>query len=376
MELHRKLLAASWRSWVAPDVQRVGPYWLQLVWTFIFSAALALFFTLLGFAFAARGAKGLGSVVFWLQWLGKNLVTCLIVGYTIHALFELALRLLGRARLRLLKGWRATVFYAGVPLLGVAIGWPLGVWVALGHVPTWLLGSRGGLMGALTTALLISLALHYYFAAKAQQFEAERRASEAQLRLLQAQMEPHFLFNTLANVQSLIDREPAQAKEMLEAFTDYLRATLTQLRQADSTVAAELALAQAYLNLLATRMHGRLHFSIHADDAATQAVLPPLLLQPLVENALHHGLESKVEGGSIHIKATVSGRLLTLEVRDDGLGLHAPSRRRMREGAGVALDNLRQRLQSRYGDSAAFTLSDAAPGTLARITLPLETAEP
>jgi sensor histidine kinase YesM len=215
--------------------------------------------------------------------------------------------------------------------------------------------------------------MHHFFAAKNKQIEAERRATEARLRLLQAQMEPHFLFNTLANVQGLVDQQPAKAKQMLESFTDYLRATLTQLRSDDSTVGAELDLADVYLQLLATRMEDRLHFEIHADEAARRQKLPPLLLQPLVENAIHHGLEPKLEGGTVRLQACVQDGQLRLEVRDDGMG-PAAAARRGRKGAGVALANLRERLLSRYGSDARFEIENADPGTVARITLPITNA--
>jgi two-component sensor histidine kinase len=372
--LTRPLLAASWRSWLSSDVQRMGPYWLQLVWTLAFCVALAVPLTIFGFAAFAKGEGAWRNLSGWAYWYGKNLVVCLTIGFTIHGLFELAALWPGRAWLRRLKGWRASTFYVSVPLVGVAIGWPVGVTLAMQGWPVWFRGEQAAntIAGGLLISLVTTLALHFYFSAKGQQAEAERRATEAQLRLLQAQMEPHFLFNTLANVQSLIDSAPAQAKQMLESFTDYLRATLAQLRSDDSTLANELALAEAYLQLMAARMAGRLQFKIDADAAARSAVLPPLLLQPLVENALHHGLEPKVEGGHIHISAHVEGQHLTLEVLDNGLGLKNPSRRHSPAGAGVALANLRERLQSRYTHHAEFTLTDAAPGTLARIRLPFE----
>ena len=374
MKLTRPLLAASWRSWLANDLKRVGPYWLQLVWTFLFCAALAVPFTVAGFTAFARGEGAWRNLAGWAEWYGRNLVVCLTIGYLIHGLFELTIRLMGPRRMRALKGWRATVFHTAVPLTGVAIGWPLGVLLALGQVPAWFKGAQAAntIASAVLISVFITFGLHLYFAAKAKQIEAEKRASEAQLRLLQAQMEPHFLFNTLAHLQTLIDHEPSAAKQMLEAFTDYLRATLTQLRGEHSTLGAELALAEAYLQLMTTRMHERLRFSVDANAAARAAVLPPLLLQPLVENAIHHGLEAKVDGGVLTITARVQGKALQIDVHDDGLGLHAPTRRRSRVGSGVALANLRERLQSRYGDEARFELLDVGPGTLARITLPFE----
>lgn len=373
MKIDRQLLRASLRSWVASDQVRAGPYWLQLLWTLLFCAALAAGFTLFAwFGYGRRVGWGLPALT---EAYGKNLIVCGLIGFLIHGLFELFGHWMGRERLRRLRGWQASMYFSAIPMLGVAIGWPLGVLLAAGGIPSWWSGPRS--FDVISTSILIALALtfglHLYFSNAARRIEAEKRATEAQLRLLQAQMEPHFLFNTLANVQTLIDHEPKLAKQMLENFTDYLRATLTQLRSGDSTVAAELVLAESYLKLLATRMAERLNFHVENDERAGPAVLPPLLLQPLVENAVHHGLEPKVDGGTVTLRAHVRGSELVLEVQDDGLGREHRVQRPRRGGAGLALTNLRQRLAARYGDAARLELLDATPGTLARLTLPFET---
>ena len=172
---------------------------------------------------------------------------------------------------------------------------------------------------------------------------------------------------------------------MLQSFTDYLRASLTTLRGDDSAVAQELALAQSYLELLQARMEDRLRFSITAADDARAQLLPPLLLQPLVENAVVHGLEPSIDGGSVRVSARVEGAHLVLDVQDDGRGPDAPARRSGsgsgsggggRPGAGMALDNIRQRLLARYGPTATLSISATHPGTLARITLPLQDTTP
>jgi LytS/YehU family sensor histidine kinase len=229
--------------------------------------------------------------------------------------------------------------------------------------------------GSLLLAALISLLFYLHFDAKARQIDAEKRATEAQLRLLQGQIEPHFLFNTLANVLALMDHEPPKARAMLESFVDYLRASLTTLRHDEAPLERELALAEAYLRLLGTRMDERLRFSIEADEAARRASVPPLLLQPLVENAIRHGLEPKIEGGTVQVRAHVDGDTLVMQVRDDGLGPAgadgAPGRAAEMAGNGVALDNIRERLRSRYGDEASLELQPAHPGTCATLRLPI-----
>jgi sensor histidine kinase YesM len=158
---------------------------------------------------------------------------------------------------------------------------------------------------------------------------------------------------------------------MLASFTDYLRASLGTLRAEHSTVANELELAQSYLQLLQARMEERLRFSIEADEATRAQPLPPLLLQPLVENAVVHGLEPSIEGGMVQVRAEVVDGALRLEVKDDGRGIDAPPRPGKR-GAGVALANVRQRLATRYGSAATLELLPGQPGTLARITIPLD----
>ncbi len=370
--LTRTLLRDSWRAWLSNDLRRVGPWWMPWLWTLLFCLVLAVVFTMLGYMAFARGEGAWRNVSAWLYWYGRNLIVCLTIGALIHLLFDGASRFVGPQQIRGWRPWQRTLLFSGLPLLGVALGWPLGVMFAGADVKVWI-SSRDGaniIVGSVTMGLLITFLLHHFFAAKSQQIEAERRVTETQLRLLQAQMEPHFLFNTLANVQSLIAHEPAKAQAMLESFTDYLRCTLTQLRTEDSTVGAELALAENYLRLLQTRMEDRLHYRIEADDRVRAAVMPPLMLQPLVENAIHHGLEPKVEGGTIVLRAQVRQRQLVLEVSDDGLGLDAPPRRVARTGNGVALANLRERLASRFVGDARLELADNGPGTRATIVMP------
>ena len=201
-------------------------------------------------------------------------------------------------------------------------------------------------------------------------------------------MEPHFLFNTLANVLTLIEHDTPKARQMLEAFTDYLRASLAGLRRDECPLGDELDLADAYLRLMQVRMEDRLQFTITADDSARRALLPPLLLQPLVENAVLHGLEPKLQGGTVRVAAQVqqseTGPCLVVTVSDDGLGLGASSH----VGAGVALRNTRQRLTSRYGNAATLDVQaqgqtqaqvqtqEQGFGTRATLRLPLSSSAP
>ncbi len=379
MNINRAVLAASWQSWVSNDNRpRAGPWWLQWLWTLLFSAGLAVPFTVIGFLAFGRGEGAWRNLQGWAFWYGKNLIVCLTIGVLIHLMFDLARRWFARpAQVSAWKDWQRSIFFAGTPLLGVLIGWPLGVTLAGAPLAAWVTGREGAniLAGTVLLSLAISFVLHHFFAIKNKQYLAEKRATEAQLRLLQGQIEPHFLFNTLANVQSLLDHDLPKARQMLASFTDYLRASLGTLRNDSSTVAQELELARHYLLLLQARMQERLRFSISADDAARAQALPPLLLQPLVENAVVHGLEPSIPGGTVTVNVRVVGARLQLDVLDDGRGLGAPVRLGAKAGAGVALANIRERLAARYGDAASLQVSAANPGTLARITLPLQSTQ-
>ena len=197
---------------------------------------------------------------------------------------------------------------------------------------------------------------------------SEKQLVQAQMRMLQAQIEPHFLFNTLANIQTLIPRAPDKASLMLDNFIAYLRQSLTASRAQEGTVKQEVDLLRNYLELLKIRMGDRLQFEFDIDDDLQSASLPPMLLQPIVENAIKHGLEPKVEGGRVRVSARRSGETMVLTVADNGLGFsdHADS-----AGAGVGLANLRERLAVLYDGRAALTVADAAPGTVITITAPL-----
>jgi signal transduction histidine kinase len=371
MSANASLIARSLRSWMSRDGSREGPRWLLWLWTLLFCIGVALGFTLLGMAVnAGRGGHGWTMPGIWARFMGINLVVSCTIGFIIHGLFDLLIPWVGADRIRRFTPGQRGAFFTAIPLLGVSIGWPLAVWLvgdAFGGPRT-----LGGIAGSFAIALLVSFVIYLVFSAKAQQIEAEKRAVESQLRLLQAQMEPHFLFNTLANVLTLIDAEPQRAKRMLESFTDYLRATLAGLRQAEGSLGGELDLAEAYLQLLQLRMEDRLRYDIAADAPVRAAALPPLMLQPLVENAIHHGLEPKLEGGTLSIRASVQGGVLQVTVSDDGLGPDAPQRRRT--GNGIALDNLRQRLQALYGDAASLTIEPLQPGTRATLRLPCSIA--
>lgn len=194
----------------------------------------------------------------------------------------------------------------------------------------------------------------------------ERQAVQAQLQRLQAQIEPHMLFNTLANLQGLIALDPARAQSMLDQLITYLRATLSAARAERTTLGQEFALLEAYLGLMSVRMGARLSFALDLPDALRATELPPMLLQPLVENAIAHGVEPNVAGGHIKVSARAAGGGLELLVSDSGRGLDAGPGK---PGTGLGLANVRERLQALYGERASFSLEAAPQGATARIFL-------
>jgi sensor histidine kinase YesM len=193
---------------------------------------------------------------------------------------------------------------------------------------------------------------------------SEKQLVQAQMRMLQAQIEPHFLFNTLANIQSLINRSPERANLMMDNFIAYLRQTLSASRSQNGTVKQEMDLLRNYLELIKIRMGERLQFAIDLDESISESPLPPMLLQPLVENAIKHGLEPKVEGGRVNIRAKRDGDRIRFEVEDNGLSFSEDA------GDGVGLSNLRERLAVLYDSRAELTISDANPGTRIVIEIP------
>ncbi len=373
--LSTQTLKLSWRAWMGSDDNPVGPAWLSWLWTFLFSCAIAVPFTILGFASFASGEGAWRNLSGWWHWYQINLVVSLCIGFSIRGLFVLGHRWLGTAGIRKLSGWKRLAYFIGVPNLGVAIGWPIGASLAGYEAISWrVLHDPNALVGSMLFALIVSFVFYLLFSSAASRLKAEKRAAEAQLRLLQGQIEPHFLFNTLANVSSLMDEDVGRAKVMLETFTDYLRASLGGLRRLDANLGAELDLLGHYLALMKTRMEDRLQYSVQCDAALREFAMPPFLIQPLVENALHHGLEPKVQGGSVAVSARREGTVLVVQVRDDGVG---PNHPRPRPGAGMALANLRERLLTQYGSAASLSLEPANPdntdhpGMCATLRLPL-----
>jgi sensor histidine kinase YesM len=332
----------------------------NFLYTFIWSS-------LIGVVFYAMNAMSVGRLslrVFELQILIANLI-----GYSIHALFHIGSMLrLDEAARRL--GFPAKVVYFSLlPLAGVLIGFWVSSFIVDVGFRSWLTDPVA-MISLTTTSLLISAIMSVIFfwrerealatAALALERERtqriEREATLANLRALQAQIEPHFLFNTLANVTSLIDPAPAMAKRMLESFIRFLRASLAATRNQSTTLADEAELIAAYLDVLEIRMGARLRYEIEVPESLHAFTLPPMLLQPVVENSIRHGLEPKVDGGSVRFSARRDGADVVIEIADTGVGF-APTTR-----GGVGLTNLRDRLRLIYGDRASLTVGENGGG--------------
>jgi len=217
-------------------------------------------------------------------------------------------------------------------------------------------------------------AVDYYRQARARELRAARletRLIESQLQTLQQQLHPHFLFNTLHAISTLVHKDPDKADAMIERLSDLLRLTLRKVSVQEVELAEELEYLRAYLDIEQLHFGPRLRIEYCVDAAAMDALLPTLILQPLVENAIRHGLEPQVRGGTLAIEAQADGDTLWLRVRDDGVGLSRQAPRR----DGVGLANTRSRLDRLYGEQAALTIREnPGGGVLVDLYVPLRRA--
>ncbi|HWP18256.1 MAG TPA: histidine kinase [Burkholderiaceae bacterium] len=318
--------------------------------------------------------------------LGQNLVYSLCIGTLCW--FFIDIFRLSAARWALRRrdmpsaryGWPGWGWASACIAAGVLIAYPLGVNLAqliTGEAARPVLQrDAAAYVGVLLLSLAIAVSTTYFFysrerlaAAHAEMEAAQRLASETRLKLLEAQLEPHMLFNTLANLRALIALDPPRAQAMLDHLIAFLRATLAGSRGDWHPLAAEFARLGDYLALMQVRMGERLQYRFDLPAPLTEVPVPPLLLQPLVENAIKHGLEPHVAGGVLSVCARATGdRQIELTVRDTGAGL-APG-----AGSGFGLEQVRERLAAVYGAAAHLELAaadDPAGGTVARIVLPL-----
>jgi sensor histidine kinase YesM len=363
------------RHWWSFDADRPGAQWQYLVATAIYNSIFAVILTI---GFVAFDSRATWWTTFWQTLLVSN-----CIGFSIHLLMELTFGVILPRLNRKLIGWQSGFVASICALIGIFVGYTV-AFALLGknftalmtQYPRFALGMLlVGLLGCVLWILIMDGQTRRIRAdAEQARYNEERErlaalAKGAELRALQAQIEPHFLFNTLANVLALIDYEPKKAKQMLDSFITHLRQSLDASRQTQATLGSELDLVESFLQILAVRMGDRLQFTIDCDNALRSTRFAPLLLQPLVENAVKYGLEPKLEGGRVHIRVREENDRIRVEVDDDGVGLSAKSTARAGSGTGIA--NVRERLTTIYGPSATLSVAEKpAPthGTISTIT--------
>lgn len=349
--------------------------------------ASALLNTLIALALTLTGAShGGGLRGFGINWLYSQ-----CIGLAIWGLIDLG-------RLALTpdepRQWRR--LFAIVPA-GVVLGYLGGTLAAdtlLGKSPQGglaLLQSGQGL-GLLLMSLAVGGVCAYYFMsqarlasvredaarASARAEAAQRQAAESQLKLLQTQLEPHMLFNTLANLRVLVSLDPARAQTMLDHLIAYLRATLGASRAIWHPLQQEFDRLADYLALMAVRMGPRLSYRLDLPAELASVPVPPLLLQPLVENSIRHGLEPKLDGGSVVVQARQDGAHLLLTVTDTGVGCDSAAPPAAGpDGGGFGLAQVRERLHTCYGDQAAIEMvAIPSGGTRVGINFPCNKVVP
>lgn len=342
----------------------------DLIYTFVWSSFFGVGFYMLA---TLRDGSMQSLRTFSIYMLISN-----VVGYSIHVLFYIGGYTGLDARARRAGLLPKTAYFSGVPLAGMI----LGLWISSFIIDVGIrriFSDAKSMMSLVSVSLVISVVMTMVFYLRERGAAAdaaltrerllvervEREAALANLRALQAQIEPHFLFNTLANVTSLIDPDPATAKRMLDSFIRFLRASLAATRMEHTTLANESELISSFLQVLQVRMGDRLRFNIDIAPGLGSFELPPMLLQPVVENSIKHGLEPKIDGGEVSLRARREGGHVVIEIADTGAGF-APTTR-----GGVGLSNLRDRLKLLYADKASMQIGENAPaGTIVTVRLP------
>ena len=315
---------------------------------------------------------------FWYLWVRLFIVAVVmllayILGGSLHARMKPARMRIEQAQfVALIAG--AVI---GTIISGLVIGRSLSEMVT-NQAIFWgmvIFTGAGIALGVLATTLLVYRERAARAAADSAMGDAERHALEkqvleARLKLMQAQIEPHFLFNTLANVQHLVEANPPLAARTLESLITYLRAALPEMREGGTTLGREADMARAYLEIQQLRMGPRLQFRVDIADAQRATAFPPMMLLTLVENAIKHGIDPLQQGGEIHVWAeTTTGDALELCVADTGAGLSHST------GMGIGLVNIRERLKALYRKNAKLLLEENTPrGVVARIRIERDSA--
>ena len=264
-------------------------------------------------------------------------------------------------------GWKKIAFLMLSIFSGYALGTLLGDWYS--GWSSWRGLEMNRFIGMTLMSIAISIAFVGYFYLQERYKQAQLLATEAQLKLLESQLEPHMLFNTLANLRVLISTDSARATTMLDHMVAYLRATLGGSRAAMHPLQMEFDRLRDYLALMTIRMGPRLSYALDLPPELANHPVPPLILQPLVENAIKHGLEPKVEGGSIHVSARLQGDQVILVVSDTGVGGVENVSSSTNQGFG--LTQVAERLTNTYGSLGTINFIAKKPyNTSARVIFP------
>jgi two-component sensor histidine kinase len=347
------------------------------------------------------GARGLGLLLGWRR-VRVTLVAALLIGLVMGlgwksgmpSLLErtLGLGLVALLAFGLFEQWprRLPSWLArwALQVLAVGVSMPVATFAIYqlsthpGAPPFWDVPERMEGFAALTAMGLLlapwialaalvrqkdALARHQALAFDLERSELERQALDSRLHLLRAQVAPHFLFNTLANVQALVDSGSPQASAVLRSLVAYLRAAVPRLDETATTLGQELALVRAYLELMHMRMPDRLQFALDVDDSAQSLSCPPMTLLTLVENAVRHGIDPAEDGGRIDISVQRRGERCIVRVTDTGVGFKSATGK----GLGTGLTTLKERLQLAFGGAARLSVTAQQPrGVCAELDLP------
>ena len=326
---------------------------------------------------AICAAAAASLVRFFLNTYLDLLVTALCVGYSSMLLFTVASNVrtrLPREAMQLLAIVAGSVL--GTILAGFVKGRDLSTMFSERLAGVAISMGLGLGFGCVVVATVILREKHARDAeriarAEAARHQLEKNVLEARLQLMQAQVEPHFLFNTLANVQHLVETDPSSASRMLDSLIRYLRAALPQMREAATTLGREVDMARAFLEIQSVRMGSRLDFAIEVPEALRARAFPPMMLISLVENAIKHGVDPCCDAGRIVVRAVEADGRLRVSVSDTGEGV------KPKKGGGVGLTNIRERLKALYGGTARLTLEENDPhGVVASIEVPAPATQP
>ena len=325
-------------------------------YTAVFNTAIAIFLTFLEFG------GGFVETFIVTQCIGMSICACILI---VHFLFKSAKPFIHMA----------AIFIAMI--IGSVLGTLLGT-VAAG-ISTSIFFQKYSLYQMIILGIVFGSIISYFIISREtisatktlvqeeriKRLISEKKTVESNLRLLQAQIEPHFLFNTLSNIVSLLETDLEKGKYMLEDLIHYLRTSLSKTRSDTTTIGQEMEMIRSYMNIFKVRMGDRLRYQVDVPDSIKDIPFPPMLIQPLVENAIKHGLEPKIEGGEVFIHGEKNEVILRLEIADTGVGFYEES------DPGTGLSNIRERLQSIYGDKGRLILEDNRPcGLKAIIEVP------